>query len=246
MLYVLHGENIVASRDFILALKKSQKAHLLEFKSSETTISQILTSYFTSDLFGQKTAVVVDVTSDKSFDFKSLLESLKKGKSENDLVFFSSKVFGKTHYLLKEVGTSKPEESGTLGQPNLSLIVKEFKEELKPNVFNFLDALFAKQKTNAYKEFNSLTKSGVDEFEIFTMILFGLRNLSFALFDSSALAKLHPFVKNKTVSQAKKFRREEVSKIYDFLYMHDLQVKTGKGSLDVTIPLLIEKLTLTS
>ncbi len=226
MIYVLHGENTVLSRDFVLDLKRSNNAVLIEYQPQEASLDEITSKYFSVGLFAEKLAILIDVTKDKTLDFPALGEALKKAKSPNILVFLSRATIPKTHPLLK-----------------FGFDVKEFKEKFNASIFNFLDALFEKRKNDAYKELHSLISSGTDEFEILSMVSYGIRNISYEVYESSASKNLHPFVKRKTSIQAKKYDKTQISGIFDFLYHFDLSAKTGRADPSVILPLVIEKIT---
>src|SRR3989344_2718646 len=229
MIYVFHGDDPVLLRQSILDIKNSGGASLTDLKSTDLAPSEIASRYLTMDIFGQKSVVSVDVTKDKAFDFPGLFGLLTDKKSVNDLIFYSMSTLPKTHYLIKEASKFK-------------FNVKEFKKEIKVNVFNFLDSLMGKNKREAYKELNVLLEKGDDEFEILGMCVYAIRNLAFCLFESKAFEKLHPFVKSKVKSQAGKFSKEDVRKLYRLFYETDLNLKSGKMEADLAIPLIIEKI----
>lgn len=226
MIYLIHGDDEHRQRKFILELKGGNDRVLLEFPIAELTIADILNKYSSSDLFGKKIIFVLDITKEKNYDFDALVKGLQGKNPKNDLLFVSRSALGKTHKLIKA-----------------GFNTKEFTQEAKPNTFSFLDALIEKRKKDAYRELSILENLGVDEFEIMSMVIYGYRNIALAIFESKALLNLHPYVKGKLSSQIKKYNRAEIVKIFELLYNHDLGLKTGRLSYDITIPLLIEKVT---
>ncbi len=226
MIYLIHGDDEHRQRKFILELKGKNDKVLLEFPISELTPQDVLNKYSSSDIFGKKIIFVLDVTKEKTFDYEALIKGLKGSNSENDLIFVSRAGLGKTHKLIKA-----------------GFNTKEFMQEAKPSTFNFLDALIEKRRNDAYKELINLENFGVDEFEIMSMVIYGYRNIAHAIFESKAFLNLHPYVLGKVSSQIKKYNKDEVAKIFELLYNHDLGLKTGLSSYDITIPLLIEKVT---
>ena len=226
MIYVFHGDNIVESRNQINLLRKEPETIYFELDPDSITLDTVSNKYFSSELFQRKLLVVVDATLDKSVNYVRLIELLKKTASENTLIFWSRGTLSKTHPLIKS-----------------GLTVREFKEEVKSSVFSFLDALFEKRKKDAYREFGKLISNGTDEFEILAMVVYGARNISYALFDSQAMSRLHPFVKRKTLAQAKLHDKESFCAFFRFLYEGDLNLKTGRADPLVLLPLVIEKIT---
>lgn len=229
MIHIVHSSNEVANRNYLLKLKNADTVVLSEFKSKDISFSEALTIYCTNELFGGKTVICVDITSDKSFDYEKVFEKLAKTASQNDLVFLSNETLSKSHPLRKFSASLNT----TFYSP----------EDEKQNVFSFLDALFERNRARAYKELDILIKGKEDVFGIFSMISYGARNIAFALFESKAFFRLHPFVKGKTAGQAKSFTKAEISSIIKLLYDFDLGLKTGKTSIDVVLPVMIEKIT---
>ena len=229
MIYILHGEDTTSLRTFLLALKKQDDSRLIEVQLNDGGEQEALGSYLTQDLFNQKSLVVLDITKHRTFDFEDYSQKLEVGTTLNDFVFYCAEPLRKTHQLFK----IKFKTSTTL---------KEFNHEIKPSVFAFLDALFEKRKKEAYSKYFEQVSSGSD-FELFSMIVYGVRNLAMAQENSRSLTSMHPFAKSKALNQAKNFTKEEISEIYGDLYSHDLNIKTGKSSIDIVMPLLIEKIT---
>lgn len=225
MIHIFHGEDAVSLRNHIVSLKKSSDS-FIELQSNEVSVLDVLGRYFSSDLFASKITVSLEVTKDKSFDFEEIVKQVSGTSSENDIIFWASFPLTKTHPLMKS-----------------KFSVREFKPVQKANIFNFLDALFEKRKKDAYRELQNLLNAGEEEVVILSMINTSLRNLSYAVFGSKALEKLHPFVKVKVLKQAKNFTEEDIKNLYEFFYNADLSFKTGLASVDVLLPLAIEKVT---
>lgn len=230
MIHILHGENLSELRKYILQLKKEHNASLFETKSSDISVNEVTAKYFTSDIFSQTWIVALEVGKDKSFDFESLLAAVSGQESPNHLIMWQEGVFAKSHVLLKAPLKVKG-------------VMKEFKLEPKSSIFAFTDALFEKKRKEAYKEYWKLISDDEEEFGIFSMVISGLRNIALAKTKSSALEKVHPFVQQKAVANAKRFSESEIAQLYSTLYEYDLSLKTGKASVDVILPLVIEKIT---
>jgi hypothetical protein len=73
------------------------------------------------------------------------------------------------------------------------------------------------------------------------MLLYGLRNIAGAKFNSPAFQNASPFVTQKAKAQSAKLSEKDVRDLYSAFYKLDKNVKTGKVLPDVLIPLAIEK-----
>lgn len=118
------------------------------------------------------------------------------------------------------------------------------------NVFQAIDALGGNNWQKAIKNFRLLLDKGEDPLYLFSMIVYQLRNLinvkSIAEHDptlpSSAMArqlKMHPFVAQKTLQQARMFSLAQLQNVYARLLEYDLKIKTGKTEPALAIDLII-------
>lgn len=118
------------------------------------------------------------------------------------------------------------------------------------NVFQAIDALGRNDWQKAIKNFRLLLDKGEDPLYLFSMIVYQLRNLikvkSIAEHDptlpSSAMArqlKMHPFVAQKTLQQARMFSLAQLQNVYARLLEYDLKIKTGKTEPALAIDLIV-------
>jgi DNA polymerase III delta subunit len=231
VIYIIHGENQIASRKEALKVAKEKGAQVIEIRSIESSPSEIASKFFSTDLFGGSLSFIFNITKDKNFDYKELIERLKATgieKSRNTLIFYSTSTIEKSNPVLKN-------------SPDLKATLLEFKEAEKQNIFGFIDTLMDKQRKPAYNKLGELLEGQEDEFEIMSMVSFGLRNLAFFHFSSPSFSKLHPFVQQKTTKQAKNFTKEQIASLYENLYQYDLEVKTGVKNPDMVLSLIVEK-----
>ena len=114
--------------------------------------------------------------------------------------------------------------------------------EIKPqsNIFNFVDAVFYKQREKAYQELSKLTKDQVSPYEILSMMYYGLRTLAQAKTDSPSYKKLHPFVKGKAQTQSKNFTLEQLLDVYEKFRKIDMKSKLSEIDEDMLIPMIVE------
>ena len=123
------------------------------------------------------------------------------------------------------------------------------------NVFHFLDAVSARDKTKAILEFEKIVEEGESLMQAFSLFINHIRSLILASSytrDARSLLvsewNLHPFVAQKITSSVKNFSRDELKNIYKGLLDIDEAVKTGKinisGGNEKLLALEIQKLVL--
>ena len=108
------------------------------------------------------------------------------------------------------------------------------------NIFNFVDAVFYKQREKAYQELSKLLKDDVSPFEIFSMLNYGLRTVASAKFESPSYQKMSDFVKRKAYSQSKLFSKEQIAELFEKLRKIDMESKLSEIDEDLLIPTTIE------
>lgn len=121
------------------------------------------------------------------------------------------------------------------------------------NVFNFVDALANKNPQLAHKLLADQLQSGAHELYLLTMItrqfriLIQLREaLDAGQTNQRALAsefKIHPFVVQKGLSQAKRFTASQLIKIYRSLLQTDIKIKSSQGDSRALFDRLIAEIT---
>jgi DNA polymerase-3 subunit delta len=115
-------------------------------------------------------------------------------------------------------------------------VEKMVKAENSSNIFQFVDAIASGNSRKALLALKDLTDSGEDEFYIFSMIIYQIRNL-FYIFELNSKglnrqsiakeAKIHPFVVSKSYSLLRMYSREKLKNIYFNLFQTDKQIKSG-------------------
>lgn len=229
MIYLVHGDDLAKSRALITAQQKKLNIEKrTEFNLTDTTIAEILNVCNSNDLFGGTPFVVVEISKAAKSELDSLADMLGKIQDACTLIILSEKELTKTNPLL-------------LASKNLAIKTNMSNKSLEGNVFNFVDELLKKNRQKAYTHLETLYKENADSFYIFSMILFGLRNIAHVIFESPNLAKMNPFVKNKAVSIAKQYSNEKISFLISEMYKLDKKVKTGQIDADVMVTLAMEK-----
>jgi len=104
-------------------------------------------------------------------------------------------------------------------------------------IFDLVDAIGQKNKKKALILVSSLLDQGLNEFYLFTMIVYQIRNLAKLqgvkeqdYKTASRMTGLHPFVVKKTKSQLINFSIKEIKRAYETIAQFDYELKTGKIS----------------
>ena len=132
-------------------------------------------------------------------------------------------------------------KGGTVKKEDVELLVKE---EIHPSIFALIDALGERNIKRATTLLSELLSLGENESYILSMIAYQIRNLLIVkdLLEKEkplSLSGLHPFVLNKTKSQAKNFTQAQLKEIYYKLLETDLNIKTGQLKPHLALDLLV-------
>jgi hypothetical protein len=111
------------------------------------------------------------------------------------------------------------------------------------NTFKFVDAVFYKRREEVYRELSKLIQDQTDPvYEIFPMLLWGLRNVAQAKFGNTNFFKGRDFVRDKSLSQARLYSEDSIKNIYTLFMNMDKDVKTGGIEEAMLIPITVEKM----
>ncbi len=123
---------------------------------------------------------------------------------------------------------------GKIGMPEFNQVCRV---QTEGKIFDLVDALGANNKARALTIEKQLLAQGENEFYIFSMLFFQLRNLvkignlvKKGLANSNELSrrlKMNPFVVNKTLGQLRNFPLEKALRAYRLGAKLDYQVKQG-------------------
>lgn len=230
MIYIVHGDDIAKSRILILnQQKKLQISSRIEVNTEEADPEGLYQIVNTPDIFGVFPFVVLDISQAGRTNLDKYMEAAQRStKNEQaNLVILSNKPLSKANTFIKNLK---------------ALNAKELQLNAEPigNVFNFVDALLAKNRTRTYKELGKLNEDTAP-FEIFNKIVFGVRNIMLAVLEAPSFEKLHPYVKKKTLDSARKYKKETVLKLFTELYEIEKGTKIGEIDADTAVTLAIEK-----
>ncbi len=128
---------------------------------------------------------------------------------------------------------------------DINLLVKP---KIQTDIFKTIDAIASKDKKTALFLLHKHLDKGDSPLYLFSMIVFQFRNIlavkSFipekqSFYGLPKIPGIHPYVARKSFFQAKKFKLEELKKIYRKLFKADFDIKTGKIEPITAIDLLI-------
>lgn len=212
MITIIHGDDIVSSRNYLLELKK-ESANPILFNKDDLNYLNILQALKGRQLFEeQKNIFIENLLSNKKNISESdkMLDLIEKNKKEFNIYFWEGAEQTKT---------------------NLNLFsdakVKLFK--IPQNLFFFLDNIKPNTKENVINFHKAL--EGTDSDAIFYMILRQFRLLIALTENSDSIdetKRLAPWQKDKLKKQAIFFSIDKLKKTYDKLFQIDLKVKVGE------------------
>lgn len=229
MIFIIHGDNFPKSRDNILKIQnKLGVDNKIEAGVADLTPNQLQEQTLSFDIFSKAPFVVLDISKAGRKNLKDYVSVLKEIPKRTNVVILSNKSLSKTNVFIK----AKKE-----------LSAKEIHNTQIPsaNIFKFINYVFDKNRSRAYKELRNLMLDSADPFYLFSMLVYGLRNLALAKFESPSFNKMAPFTKSKAQKQANDFTDKQILKLYESFYKIDKNVKTGKLSPEILVPYAIEK-----
>ena len=138
------------------------------------------------------------------------------------------------------------------GEIKLDEVRKLCSGKIEAKIFDLVDAIGANNKKRALLLKQQLIDQGDNEFYIFTMILFQVRNLlkvseclQQGLHNPQAIKQktgLHPFVIQKTIGNLSKFSSEKIKQIYQMIAELDRRTKIGEMPMDRALEWLIVRM----
>lgn len=219
MLTIIHGNDLNASRNFLLSEKKrlNPSYSLSEGEVTLDALSQILDG---GGLFNIPKAVFIEY----------FLSQRKKSREKDAISDYLVKASKSNSIFLWE---GKELTSSSLS-PFKNAIIKSFK--LPTSLFNFLDALRPDNRNQLIKLHQQTLQTTSSEM-IFFMLIRQIR-LLLALYDNegeviSETARLSTWQKSKLQKQSHLFNRDQLTNLYDKLFHIEKAQKTGNLSSDL-------------
>jgi len=230
MIFVVHGENYAESRRLIInQFLNKVRTNKQELPLSDITPAKLSETILSIDLFGEPQFVILDVTGVKTDAFEKYETVIKNTPAENTVVLLSTKALSKTNPVLKFA-------------QNANVKIIENTTVPEGNIFRFIDTLISQNRPAAYKELTKLTQEGVDTFYLFSMMLYGARNLAHAVTQSSKFEQMKPFQKTALEKRSGKTSLANTKALFGYLYSLDKKTKTGDMQPELMLTLCVEKM----
>ena len=237
MLYLLHGENLGASREALIELKKNYSSDSVSvFDAKKMDEDEFTRACETPSLLSDRRLVIVEgkppSATIQQFNNLTICPSV-------DLVFWLGEQLKPSNKLFKQI-----KELG--GQ------IQHFKPTIPKHVFGFLDALGYKNKQKTFLELHRLLDQGESPVYLLTMIVWQIRNLLRVKvshlrqgFGGQAKCQgvkgMNPFVLRKAQSQVKNFEEEDLVGVFRKLLEAEVALKTTQQDPKLVLDLLVNE-----
>lgn len=168
-------------------------------------------------------------------------EEIKKKKAliDNDAVNYLVEAIGDDLWLLNNELNILSSYTKKITQKDAELFITS---PLDENIFNFMDALSAKNTPLAIKLLHDQLDSGANEFYLLTMLFRQIKILIQVKETNGQGLALHPFVIKKSLNQVKKFSLEKLKKLFAELTAIDQKLKSSQGSPAVLLDLFVVRM----
>jgi len=218
MITIIHGEDIVKSRNFFLQ-KKASVLNPHTFLADNLELADLIQIIEGSSLFDSSKSIFIEdfFTKKKSVsqEFKSITSYLNKKVNLIDLYFFEAKTLSKSQ--LNNFKNAKVETF---------LLPQE--------LFKFLDSLFTKDKNLKIRLYHKVIENNEIEL-VFYMLLRQIRLLLFFKEESSQqieeVKRLSPWQRKNLSLTSKTLSLTFLKSLHKKLYLLDLRNKSGKLAL---------------
>lgn len=230
MIYIVHGTDYVSNRKLVLnQQKKLGNIIKIEKTLADSTPQELEIQLRSNGMFGEVPFVLLDISANRKTNLDDYISVLEKAPAQATIILLSDRTLGASNIFIKSANKLKAK-----------LIETSKKED--GNVFSFVENVFLKDRVNAYKEFEKImTFEDNDPIYFFSMLLYGLRTLSYILFDSPKKRALSAFTLSKYEKLAKNYSKKTIIALYNEFYELDKAAKTGILALDMLLPLTMEK-----
>lgn len=229
MIFLIHGKNELESQKTVSEIhKKFNPQEKIEVDLEELSPAEFAEKTLTPNMFGYKNLLIVEIGKTTNDQLLKHIGIATKAPTETTIIFTTNKKYrsnSKVIKLVKEIKESK---------------IIEVKENRDSTIFNFLDAVFNKERKKAYKLLETLLEKEEPSFKTHSMLVYQLRNIAKTKFGGSVSAP--SFVKNKLKKQSNKFSKENILSLYEYFYKTDRDMKLGLIPDNILNIISIEKI----
>lgn len=163
------------------------------------------------------------------------------------ILYVGSDLYRAENEIMKLVLYSKHENIKTI---EAKLVEEMVRPESSAGIFDFIDAVGAKNHKKAVSLLNELIEAGQNELYILSMVVYQFRNMlaissyldrHVSTGEMAKVAKIHPFVVQKTIGVLRKYSKETLASNYIKLGNTDFAIKTGQIDPKLSILMLISE-----
>lgn len=206
---VLHGDNVVASRNKLselLSAAKTQGKEIKKIDGNKVTVAELETSLQSNDLFGSSQVVVVEQLFSRPHSKKrtELIDFLSKNK-ETEVILWDKKTL-------------------TVAQKKALSPDRDFQFKTSKSLFNWIDALSPQTSISKRLSLYQDTLKQEDPYLCFYMLLQRVRQL--LILSEGGSPGGAPFMISKMRSQARHFTESQLVSLHTALYNIDVTTKT--------------------
>lgn len=243
MIFLFHGNNLVASREAFLQLQRqyaaaaeSDSAAAIFSLSSSATLPQFQEVCEPAALFGGSRLVIMEIPLKEAVRRQAALindasfpDYLKNKPESTHVALWFDEELPARHPLLQAL---KGERAARIFCAHL----------VPPNVFSFLEELANRRREGALRQFCYWQRREINNVYLLTMMAWQLRRL-LAFFYGVSLGRTAPFVRLRLTRQVKNFSGNELLSFYEELSILDAKSKSGEIDLSLGLFRLVEKIT---
>lgn len=208
MIYIIHGDDITTSKNRVYALTLGKK-NLSTFNAEKVSISEIIGSFASTDLFIDEKCIVIEkVLKLKKADLEKLLEILNSLEKSTDVVLWHNTELSKI-FLSKFKNTV-----------NESFLLPKL-------FFTFFDELTPK---NLIKELEILSRmEGVEAEQLFYTLVKRIRHLMMVKAGGNyeEIVKMSPWQSQKIERQARLWDNSQLLHTYKNLFSLEVKFKSS-------------------
>lgn len=214
MKIILHGEDIVNSRNALYSLRKKYPGEIINLSGKTASLTEVKQILESSSLFTSKRLLIIEnlYSRPSKKETLQLIDYLSNTKTNTDIILWENKEISPVN--LKKI--SSKWEIKLYSLPKL--------------LFTFLENITPFNHQNMLKLFQEVRKTNSDEF-IYLMIVRQIRLLLLA--KEKSLSGIKPWLISKLTKQANKFTLTKLLEIYKKLLVIDIETKTGNPPFEL-------------
>lgn len=229
MLTIIHGENLVKSREKLFQIKQASRANGQELNTllaKKITSKTLESALFAKDLFGQEHCLIIEELHSlpRSKKRTNYLEQIIQASQFLDIILWEKKSLSKNN--LKQFANTQI-----------------FYFPMSKALWQLLDQFSPLAKTK--KKQLALLKEAVEQDSAeFCLVMISKRVSDLIAVTVGANLAMHPFVKSKLNKQKQNFSLKQLLKIHQQLYQLDNKIKHSTNLLNLASELDLLLITL--